>query len=1029
MPRWAAPCRPRVCEDGATIISADNGAFLRKWTREGARHGHKHSEFNVNEEEVKIQRVLPWLQRAGVELSELQLERSFSVRVGRHTFQTTRDRASATGRLDILVRRGDKNLLVVETKAEHLELDDDDRDQAISYARLVHPLAPYVVVTNGNDYRLYETLTKQRVEPSTIRFGNFEATLPDEAVLEAQKIFFGLNPSNLAIFCQSQVAGELRLVKGTIAEGKKYVPELHLPRSDFRRHVNELYQSAAPGLLVVGESGTGKTSELCSLVHDLTQAGQPVLFFNGFSLAGDLLSAIATEFSWTFGGQDSPVQVIKRLETCSGRTPLTIVVDGIDEWRLESKVAHLGALLSAGEHRNIKFILSCKVSALNPFVTQRGNPTALKLLSRRADLQPFTAPEFFRALERYRQVYQFFGGFEDAVLQQAQANPFLLRVLFDVAQTTRTKHLTFTSSEFFEAYYERAIARTADRRRAEETLKSIARTLYTSRQETAEEDSLRAALSLSVNDNLMEELFEYNILIRSAERAGEASIGFYFQQFRDYIICFQALRFPRMSQEELLAELHEATGSGIRLGVMRLYYRLATPEHKTVFDGPLRPNATSYLQRYRSLLERDFPALRSRFEPHGTGPIGWVGELTFPQLQVDVHGFRQLGESDEEIHFVPVEPRAERSNLSYLAGAALLHGSSSNPGFRGSFDIDNEVRRNEVIRQLRELVNRGRLNESANPEMLVEQVIHAIEHHARVFSPMLDGRKVRYPVQLNSIAECLRREKLARHFRDEVIRRKRESGAIVESWNGTTVSFSADLTAAEEQEVQNEVQQCMSTGAAPAIRARHVELEKLESVLSDARQGLQQLGATIPSPRLNFSLFELNSTNGIPEREILQTRLGELYAAFLRNYTQVVQTNFPTLTSSFSLYAKLPVALFLVLDGTLDPLRGQGRLALVSYVARAKGNKNTVEVVDAVEFRRSGGSLSFAVAGETYEGLEWTRTVLSNGSIGYGLDYASFCGMPLRRMVYARIQQELRAVEAAFLKGRTDLIDSPCDKG
>ena len=186
----------------------------------------------MNEEEIKIKYVLPWLAQAGVDLHELQFERTFSVRIGRKTIpvsgSTVKDKSGA--RLDILVRRGDKNLLILETKATHLSLTDDDRDQAISYARLVHPIAPYAVVTNGIEYRLYDSLTKKRIEPSEIRIRGFEAALPEADIAEAQALFLALNRSNLSLFCQSQVAEELRVVKGTLTEGRKYIPDLHVPR-------------------------------------------------------------------------------------------------------------------------------------------------------------------------------------------------------------------------------------------------------------------------------------------------------------------------------------------------------------------------------------------------------------------------------------------------------------------------------------------------------------------------------------------------------------------------------------------------------------------------------------------------------------------------------------------------------------------------------------------------------------------------------------------------------------------------------
>lgn len=90
----------------------------------------------------------------------------------------------------------------------------------------------------------------------------------------------------------------------------------------------------------------------------------------------------------------------------------------------------------------------------------------------------FLDREFFGAIDKYRCAYAFSGAFEDEVLQEAKANPFLLRVLFDVAHNGNIKHLTFSSIEFFESYYKRLLEKTSDCQRAATTLKAIAGHLY-----------------------------------------------------------------------------------------------------------------------------------------------------------------------------------------------------------------------------------------------------------------------------------------------------------------------------------------------------------------------------------------------------------------------------------------------------------------------------------------------------------------------------------------------------------------------
>ena len=156
----------------------------------------------MNEEEVKNKVIVPWLTAKGVPESELYFERPFRVKVGRHTVVVgeSATESFATARLDILVARQNRNLLVVEVKAENVVLTDDDRDQGISYARLVHPVAPFLLLTNGRDYRLYDTLTRNLVTDSTVVSREFTVSLPDVDRIEALQLFLASSPETLCVF-------------------------------------------------------------------------------------------------------------------------------------------------------------------------------------------------------------------------------------------------------------------------------------------------------------------------------------------------------------------------------------------------------------------------------------------------------------------------------------------------------------------------------------------------------------------------------------------------------------------------------------------------------------------------------------------------------------------------------------------------------------------------------------------------------------------------------------------------------------
>lgn len=974
----------------------------------------------MNEEEIKVKYVLPWLKQTSVALHELKLELSFSLKIGRQSVlvgQTQkRKRDSAGARLDILVQRDGQNLLIVETKAEDLQLTEDDRDQAISYARLVHPIAPYAVVTNGREYRLYDSVTKAQIDPKEIKIHGFEAVLPDDAILEAQSLFLILNPANLLAFCRSQVAGEFRIVKGRLTEGRKYVLELHVPREAILKEIRAFYNSPLPGLLLTGQSGAGKTCEMCWLAESLLDGGKPVLFFNGVELGVGIIEAIAEEFLWTFNGQDLPIQVVRRMAKLAGSEKLTIIVDAIDEWMSPSRENHLSALLRAAENNNIKIIASCKTSAVEQFISARGNPTKIDLLTKKVEAEAFSDREFYSAVDKYRQAYQFFGAFENTVLKEARSNPFLLRVLFDVAKDSNVKHLTFNSSDFFEAYFCRSISRTADARQAENTLKAIAGLLYHRNVDWIPEDDIRTSLGLRITESIMEDLFEYGILLRNETETGISAVGFYFQQLRDYIVAFKVQRFNMMSQQRLADEFAQVTELGTRADVFTLYYRLASLEHRSIFDHDMRENAAHYLHCYTSLIQQYFPALREIFSPQTEGRIGFIGELLLVKRHIGGYGFRPLEETDDEVHFVPVQQAVGKSNLTYLEGANQLHWTSGTRGFRDRIDFINEVSEHELLPQLEKFIKEGQLNESHCPEMLVEFIVETILQNKAIFKELLDAdcRSIKYPLKLDDPLRVLLREKLIRHYRDELTSTKRRSGAIKERWDGRFVSYFMSWTAEDEKQISNAVEDAWHSGQLPKFRARYVDLDKLESSLAKAINWLRPIQTEIKGPLFDgeSELKDDVKRDRLISHNDAKAYLLWLYPAFLKNYKTIIETNFPTLKWHFRMYSKLPISIHLVLGITVKE-DFSSYIPLTKYFSESQSNVSEVNVVD--DLVRADDCSSFSTGGMTFQ----TNLVIC-GSFEdlfvdkFGRMNDPFQGMTLRRFVYQTIEDELKDIKRAF---------------
>ena len=553
----------------------------------------------MNEEEIKNKIVMPFLSRLAVDVSELAFEHSFSFHFGTHQLKVNgapRNSGTIQARLDILVTRGGLPLFVVEVKRGDHRLNDADRDQAVSYAKLLHPVAPYAITTNGTEYRLYEAITKREIQTGDFVLKNgYEVVVPDSARNEAIDFFLGFSPQNLLQFCQSQVEEHLRPLVGSPDDlTKKYVPELTVPRTDLADALSKFERSDTNAFLLLADSGRGKTTALCDYARHRLSESKLTLFFSGNRLEGSLLTAIVSEFNWTFAEQLTAVALVKRLNLLARGIPMVIVVDALDEWEYPQKAQSLIALLSGARHLKIKLVVSCKTGSWDDMSKPRGSDLGFAQHLFKAtpsdidgfNLGPMSGQEFYNAIDRYRSVFGVHGAFEDKVLVEARQNPFLLRVMFAVASKTGQQRLTFSSLEFFERYCAHLLRLTGKQDVAEVQLLGAARSMDQRNRAAVPEHELRADLALPPNGSLLPALFEQNILQRTRE-----GVRFYFQQFRDFLIAFRIRRWPDTRGDELAT----VAPIGVIGEALTFYLRHATDSQLRAVAGPIIPNAEAYL--------------------------------------------------------------------------------------------------------------------------------------------------------------------------------------------------------------------------------------------------------------------------------------------------------------------------------------------------------------------------------------------------------------------------------------------------
>jgi predicted NACHT family NTPase len=295
------------------------------------------------EEDVKNKIVLPFIKSLGFHESELHFEKSFHLTLGRYTYKinTQEQYQTAEGRLDILVRRNDNNLFIVEVKRDKKEIDDKDVEQATSYARLIHPIAPFAIVTNGKDFHIYDSVTREAIEKDNFPMkDDYEISISDEIRYEALKHFLGYSKENLLTFCREQVRERMRTLLGSKNEPtNKFIPELYSSRKELAEAFNSfLIDETYSVFAIIGDSGTGKTSSMCYTALELLKKRIPVLFYKGSHLIWSIEESIADDFNWIFTPQYSDIQIFKRIEELFKSDKLIIFVDAIDESNLQDRI-------------------------------------------------------------------------------------------------------------------------------------------------------------------------------------------------------------------------------------------------------------------------------------------------------------------------------------------------------------------------------------------------------------------------------------------------------------------------------------------------------------------------------------------------------------------------------------------------------------------------------------------------------------------------------------------------------------------
>ncbi|MFO7971501.1 MAG: type I restriction enzyme HsdR N-terminal domain-containing protein, partial [Desulfobacterales bacterium] len=260
------------------------------------------------------------------------------LRVGHRTDIKTggAKQAVATGRLDILISFENKPLAVLEIKEPGKPLTKDDRDQGLSYAKLLLPQASLVIVSNGEDAEFYQTFDGEVWNPSNkdenavhALFSHALSSAADE-LEEAIRLLMGKQPSIWKSLFQKYTEAAIYQLAGEVDQ---YSHPLTMDFVIKRSVVSEIANSITDGdtlLALIGPPLSGKTNVLSQVCMTADMENLVPIYIDAQNTSYGIFQHIANQFTRELYVQVQPSEIrhwiFNSIQSISGH--LAIIIDG-----------------------------------------------------------------------------------------------------------------------------------------------------------------------------------------------------------------------------------------------------------------------------------------------------------------------------------------------------------------------------------------------------------------------------------------------------------------------------------------------------------------------------------------------------------------------------------------------------------------------------------------------------------------------------------------------------------------------------
>ncbi len=385
-----------------------------------------------------LQLALPWLDPKSI-----RHQLSFSFKLGHKTVPIDGSKTSRRqGRVDILIERGQERVAILELKRPDKALNQADVDQGLSYARVLHPRPPLVIVSNGHDTRTFAAHDGRELgeggpdEAALIELNKAALKIAESDVHNAITSLMGPDSNVWMSAVRAASQETLDSLSGDFGDCQAtFVNGFHFPRNA-TTSVIEALRGKHRVVAVEGAPLIGKTHVLGELATATCDNDDMAVLFveaSGSAAVG-IVDEIARILSSTLGWQIAVADVRQWLAKLGNATgpQLVIAIDGLG---LEHNVVRreLEALTAHSYGQRLKFVIEADTAVVDRLWSgeTRRKATVLARRGKRICLEALDDEEFSRACQvMYKNGGQFMHG---AARAEEYRQPWLLRSLLATA--------------------------------------------------------------------------------------------------------------------------------------------------------------------------------------------------------------------------------------------------------------------------------------------------------------------------------------------------------------------------------------------------------------------------------------------------------------------------------------------------------------------------------------------------------------------------------------------------------------------